>query len=123
MAAVVARAFERDGWRVVVARHGEEGLASAAGGGFSVVVADYQMPGMSGVELATRLASLESTKDVPVMLLTARAHLVNRDELSRTNIRRVMGKPFSARELVQAAHEVVGVGAASGDAGVKGDAA
>lgn len=94
---------------VLVANDGEEALALARLHRPSLVISDYQMPVMDGFALAVALRDDPCTADVPVMLLTARGHLLSPDELARTNVRSVLAKPFSVKELIAAVDALRGV--------------
>lgn len=99
---------------VCTASDGEEALELAKRSVPWLVVSDYQMPGMDGYELACRLKADPTTCEVPVILLTARGHLLSDEQLARTNIRRVLAKPFGVKELTAAIRaELPGLGEAA----------
>jgi len=75
----------------------------------SLLVTDLQMPVLSGLEVAAALAGDPATADVPVILLTAKGFEIDPGMLARTNIKLVMTKPFSPRDLLQRVNEVIGV--------------
>ena len=58
--------------------------------------------------MAVKLKQNESTAHIPVLMLTARGHLLSAEELAKTNICALMAKPFSARELVGRIEELIG---------------
>ncbi|MCG5078510.1 response regulator [Paraburkholderia tagetis] len=62
---------EREGYRVLTAGDGEAALAIAAIEGPSLVVTDWMMPRMDGVELCRRLKGNSATADIPVVMLSA----------------------------------------------------
>lgn len=98
---------------VVVATDGEEALALATSGATpSLVVSDYQMPLCDGFELARRLKADVRTSAVPVVLLTARGHLLSPEQLAETNVVRTIGKPFSPKAVVEAVTAVMAGGGA-----------
>jgi diguanylate cyclase (GGDEF)-like protein len=69
---VAERALARAGYDVTSCANGEEGLAAIAEGGvFDVVVSDVVMPGMDGYAVCARLQEDESTRDIPVIFVTA----------------------------------------------------
>jgi two-component system, OmpR family, alkaline phosphatase synthesis response regulator PhoP len=105
---VVAQKLRSAGFTVVTARDGEEAFELACRVEPALVITDLQMPRMSGLDLALRLRETASTADTPVMMLTARGYIVDLSEASRTNIRHIMGKPFSAREVVRKVIELLG---------------
>lgn len=105
---VMDRKLRAAGFDVGTARDGEEGLDMALESLPRLVVTDLQMPHMSGIELAEALSADERTAGVPVILLTARGYFLSPDEIERTNIRRVVGKPFTARGLLETITEILG---------------
>lgn len=121
---LVAFKLAQAGLRVITAADGEEAYEMACEHTPDLVVTDLQMPLLSGIELGTRLRSTESTSRIPVLMVTARPHLVTEEELSRTNIRAVMCKPFSPREFLDTVQGMLGQsGASVGSGGGTGAAA
>ncbi len=114
---VVAMRLEGAGFTVTVARDGEEALDAARQVRPALIITDLQMPRMSGLELAVKLREFPETRDIPVIMLTARGYLADESLIARTSIRRVLAKPFSAREILKLASEVIA------DAGQGGAAA
>lgn len=105
---MVAARLRDEGYTVNEARDGEQAFQLASQLPPDMVVSDLQMPYMSGLELATALRAQESTTHVPVVMLTARGHVLSDDDLSKTNIVRLLAKPFSARELATHVREILG---------------
>lgn len=112
---ILKRRFEAAGWRVTLARDGRQGVEAAVACTPDAVVVDYQMPHMDGLEVAEALFANETTRSAPVLMLTARAHLIDEERLARTNIRDLLSKPFSARELLTRVEKVVGSDTKSGE--------
>ena len=65
--------FEMEGFIVLRAEDGEQGLAMALEQRPDVIVSDVMMPKMSGLELVDALKQAEATKAIPVVLLSAKA--------------------------------------------------
>ncbi len=99
--AVVASKLRTAGYEVMEAGDGAEAFALATATPPDAVVTDLQMPEMSGIELCMALKAEPSCAQVPCLLLTARGYILNDDQVARTNIRMVMSKPFSAREVIE----------------------
>ena len=72
------------------------------------MVTDYEMPGSDGLELCTRLKDNAETASIPAVMLTARGHKVPPSDLARTNIKSLMAKPFSPRELLAEINDLLG---------------
>ncbi len=107
---VVGMKLRAAGYTTVVARDGEEALTLALKHRPDLVITDLQMPYMSGIELATQLRADERTAETPVLMLTARGYVLDESELRATNIRVVLSKPFSARDILRRVEEFLGRG-------------
>jgi DNA-binding response OmpR family regulator len=105
---VVAQKLRSAGFTVATARDGEEAFDLALRMRPSAVVTDLQMPRMSGLELALRLKETPETSEIPVLMLTARGYIMDPATMARTNIRHVMGKPFSAKDVLRKVSELLG---------------
>jgi DNA-binding NtrC family response regulator len=97
MAAVVAGALERGGWECVVRDSGESALAEVERREPDVVVTDWKMPGMDGVELLRQLKA--RWPRLPVILLTAYASVRAAVEAMREGAIDYVAKPFDNDEL------------------------
>ncbi len=97
---VLARKLQANGYQVITAEDGEEALEQAEQTTPALVITDLQMPYMSGIELARQLKANDATSRTPVIMLTARGYVLDPGELASTNIRFIMSKPFSAREIL-----------------------
>jgi len=97
MAAVVAGALERGGWECVVRDSGESALAEVERREPDVVVTDWKMPGMDGVELLRQLKA--RWPRLPVILLTAYASVRAAVEAMRQGAIDYVAKPFDNDEL------------------------
>ncbi len=78
----------------------ETGLARAGQSGVDAVVLDVMLPGMNGFEVLRRLRAAEATRDLPVLMLTARGEEIDRVVGLEMGADDYLGKPFSPRELV-----------------------
>src|SRR3954447_20837925 len=70
---LVAFRLGRSGYRVLQAPDGEQAPALAMETTPDVAVLDVMMPKMDGLEVARRLRAAEATKNIPIIMLTARA--------------------------------------------------
>lgn len=97
---VVSEKLRSAGYTIHEARDGEEALELVLKHVPDAVITDLQMPYMNGLELATRLKGGTTTGTIPVLLLTARGHILSGEQLAQTNILKVMSKPFGVRDLL-----------------------
>lgn len=96
--------LEREGFRVLTADNGRDGLQSAQRDAPSLIVLDLMLPEIDGLEVC-RILQTES--DIPVIMLTAR--VTEQDKIRGLNLGAddYMTKPFSPRELVARVHAVL----------------
>jgi DNA-binding response OmpR family regulator len=95
------------GYAVRTATDGEEALAMALDSVPHLIVTDFQMPILSGFDLAVRLRAEHKTANIPLLMLTARGHKLESADMARTNIRSLLAKPFSLRELLSKIDELL----------------
>ena len=96
------------GYDPITAVDGEEGFEIACRELPDLVITDFQMPYMTGLELCRALAEHEPTQTVPVIMLTARGYALDDDDLALGNIKDVLSKPFSPRQVVQKVKTLLG---------------
>jgi two-component system phosphate regulon response regulator PhoB len=98
--ALVAYHLAKSGYRVSTASSGPEALALARGDRPSLIVLDLMLPGMSGFEVLEQLRAADGTKDVAVLMLTARREEIDRIRGLTLGADDYLTKPFSPQELV-----------------------
>lgn len=94
----LSRVLQREGYVVQVAHDGEAGYDLAVEGGFDLLILDWMMPGLSGLEMCRRLRSRQLT--TPVLFLTAKDTLDDRVEGLDAGADDYLVKPFELRELL-----------------------
>jgi len=97
---VVAIKLRNNGYEVISADNGAEALELALKDRPDIIVTDYQMPVMSGLELVAKLREHDETKDTPVILLTARSFAISQEQKDELKITGCLSKPFSPKELL-----------------------
>jgi DNA-binding response OmpR family regulator len=105
---VVALKLRNAGYDVLTAFDGQEALGILQSRGADLVVTDLQMPNMTGIGLARAMSSDPRLAAIPVMMLTARGHLLREGEADSANIARVVHKPFSPRALLAEIEALLG---------------
>lgn len=106
---VLALKLRNAGFEVITAGDGEEALEAATSRTPAVVITDLQMPYMDGLEFCKALKKQESTQSVPALMLTARGFSLARADIELTNIREVLSKPFSPREILLKVNAILGI--------------
>ncbi len=92
--------LEKEGYRVSVARDGEEALVVAAEETPDLVVLDWMLPKAPGVEVCRRLRGRQDTRNTPIVMLTARVEESDRIRGLDTGADDYITKPFSMSELL-----------------------
>jgi two-component system alkaline phosphatase synthesis response regulator PhoP len=101
------------GFTVRIAHDGQEAWEAILEDQPDVVVTDLQMPRVDGFELIRRIRAHAPTKDMPVLMLTAKGFELAREEvMEKWGISSVLSKPFSPRELVRLIDLAIGAPAA-----------
>ena len=91
--------LEKEGYDVRLAPDGEEALTAVDERAPDLVVLDWMLPKVSGVEVCRRIRSRPSTRNLPVIMLTARAEESDRIRGLDTGADDYLTKPFSMAEL------------------------
>jgi DNA-binding response OmpR family regulator len=92
--------FEMEGYKVVEAMDGVEGLERARADRPDVVVLDIMMPKMNGLEVASALKADPVTAGIPVILLSAKAQESDIKAGQSTGAEDYMTKPFDPLDLL-----------------------
>lgn len=99
--------LSRAGYRVTCCFNGAEALEAVGRDRPDLLITDCQMPRMGGLELLRRLREIESCRDLPAFMLTAKGLELPHDELrEKLGVLRVCAKPFSPRELLKAVDDL-----------------
>lgn len=97
---VVRLKLQNAGYNVLVANDGQEGLDLAIQHKPDLIITDFQMPRMTGVEMCAKLKDNPDTTRIPAIMLTARGFTLEDNLSGKTNIGSVLSKPFSPREIL-----------------------
>ena len=100
IAELVRYNLEAEGLRPTIALTGEEAELQVAEDRFDLIVLDWMLPGLSGIELCRRLRRLDALRSVPILMLTARGEEGDRVRGLSTGADDYVVKPFSVPELV-----------------------
>ena len=92
--------LEKEGYDVVVASDGEEGLVQIDERQPDLVLLDWMLPKVSGIEVCRRIRGRPETRNLPVIMLTARGEESDRVRGLDTGADDYLTKPFSMTELI-----------------------
>jgi two-component system phosphate regulon response regulator PhoB len=92
--------LEREGYRVLEAKDGEEALLVASEEKPDLILLDWMLPQLSGIEVCRRLRTRMETRNMPIVMLTARGEENDRIRGLDTGADDYLTKPFSMTELL-----------------------
>ncbi len=87
------------GWEVIAANSGITGIDLAQKEQPDAILLDVMMPEMDGIMTFKKLQLNELTKDIPIVLLTAKAEVAQDQEITEIGIKATIPKPFEPLEL------------------------
>lgn len=97
---LVVRKLRSEGWEVISVMDGPSALEIARTARPDLVLLDVMMPGMTGLQICAELRAHVATKDLPVVLITARGRAMDVEEGYEAGADDYIVKPFSPRDLV-----------------------
>lgn len=104
---VVAIKLRNNGYDVISANNGAEAYELACAEHPDIIVTDYQMPLMTGVDLIEKLRASEATRSIPVILLTARSFAISQEQQESLSVSACLSKPFSPKELLKSIQDIL----------------
>ena len=104
---VVAIKLRNNGYEVETANNGVEAYEYACRNRPDIIVTDFQMPTMTGMELVEKLRQNEDTKNIPIIMLTARSFAIPKEKQEQLKISNCLSKPFSPRELLSNIEDIL----------------
>lgn len=87
------------GWKVSIASSGMEGIATAQTEQPDAILLDVMMPDMDGIATLSRLKANPKTQSIPVILLTAKTQIANKNQFQSLGVIDVITKPFNSMTL------------------------
>lgn len=94
--------LSQDGWQVTAQSDGARALAAIAEAAPDLVILDVMLPGRNGFEILQDLRADSATRDLPVLMLTAKGQARDREAAERLGASIYMTKPFSNSEMLEA---------------------
>ena len=99
--------FKKGGYEVVCCRDGHEALAAATSVPPQLIVLDVMMPGLDGLGALRRLKENPATRDIPVVVLSAKGHALTKVEAEVAGAVLFLAKPFSPNQLLGEAQKIL----------------
>ena len=92
--------LELEGFDVLLAHNGEEALEIARSEHPDLIILDIMMPRMDGYEACEKLKTLEDTKDIPIVFLSAKAQQSDIEKGKSYGVADYLTKPFDPNDLI-----------------------
>jgi two-component system phosphate regulon response regulator PhoB len=99
LATLLSYNLEKEGYKIVVASDGEEGMLQIDERLPDLVLLDWMLPKLSGIEVCRRIRGRSETRNLPIIMLTARGEETDRVRGLDTGADDYLTKPFSMTEL------------------------
>lgn len=96
----------RDGWNVDAHTEGATAVELIREAGPDLVILDLMLPGKSGLEIVRELRAQPDMQALPVLMLTARGQMRDREMAEKAGVTRFMTKPFSNAEVLTAVRDL-----------------
>ena len=104
--AVCLESFKQ--WKVRMANSGEEGLSLVESVHPDAILLDVMMPVMDGIAVFQKLQENPDTRDIPVILLTAKVQTSDRLRFANLGVAGLIAKPFEPLKLADQVAQIVG---------------
>ena len=95
------------GYEVIETETGEEGVRLAQERGPSLVLMDIRLPGIDGVEALRRLRAEETTREIPIMAMTASVMSEDRQKIMAAGFDGYQSKPINVTDFVAAVAQLL----------------
>ena len=95
--ASLRRTLRKEGWEILTAVGPRDALQILQGGGVDMVISDYQMPGMTGLELLSQVT--ERWPETVCVLMSGWADSMSEQKLREAGVRTMISKPWDDGEL------------------------
>lgn len=99
--------LDKEGFRVTIEPNGDKGFDLILSKPPDLVILDLSLPGLSGIEICKYLRENARTKDIPIIMLTARSQEIDKIIGFEMGADDYITKPFSVRELVARTHALL----------------
>lgn len=98
--------LSRDGWDVAVHSDGTTAIDQIVSQQPMVVILDAMLPGKTGYDILRDLRASADTADLPVLMLTAKGQVKDRELAESLGVSRFMTKPFSNADMLNAVRQL-----------------
>ncbi|NJK54680.1 MAG: response regulator [Pleurocapsa sp. SU_5_0] len=105
---LMAKYLADAGYKIIAVNNGKEAIAQSIASKPDLIVTDWMMPEMGGLDVCRKLSKNPETEHIPVVACTAKDRDVDRMWAKKQGIKAYVTKPFTQDQLVNAVKEVIG---------------
>ena len=105
---IVTRTLTKRNYQVVAAFSGPEAIVQVTAESFDLILMDLQMPGMDGIEAASKIRELENGRNTPVVAFTANATAEYREICRKAGFDGFLAKPVNTSDLLYTVEQFCG---------------
>ncbi|WP_345242397.1 response regulator [Pontibacillus salipaludis] len=104
---LIVDTLEEEGYELEEAEDGIEAFEKVQNNEYDLLLLDYMMPGMTGIEVAEKIKGLSGKERMKIMMLTAKNQQKDVDASKAAGIHYYMAKPFSPLQLIELVEEIL----------------
>jgi len=104
---LISYALRRDGYEVIAAETGEEGVDLACKENPSFIIVDINLPGIDGFEVTRRIRRSEIGKTTPIIAITSHAMFGDREKIIASGCNSYFEKPIDPLTVMDKIHEII----------------
>jgi DNA-binding response OmpR family regulator len=104
---LIRLALQYNGYEVISASDGAEAVELARANSFDLIMLDVRMPRLTGYEACRQMRQMETTKEVPIIFLSAKGQEAEVDEGLEAGADRYILKPFAPIELANEIKQIL----------------
>ena len=105
---LMAKYLSNAGYKIVMANNGEEAINKTVANKPDLIVTDWMMPNMGGLDVCRKLKKNPDTAEIPVIACTAKDRDVDRMWALKQGVKAYVTKPCTQEELVSAVKGIIG---------------
>ncbi|MYL34002.1 response regulator [Pontibacillus yanchengensis] len=104
---LIVDTLEDEGYEIVETENGLDALEEIRANDYDLVILDYMMPGLTGIEVAREIQEVPHKQGTKILMLTAKNQQKDVEESQAAGINYYMSKPFSPMQLIDVVEEIV----------------
>ena len=104
---LVVDTLEDEGHDIVETSDGEEALKRMEEEAFDLIILDYMMPMLTGLEVIEHMKLIPERKDSKILMLSAKSQKADQERVLQAGATHFMAKPFSPMELARKVEEII----------------